>query len=518
MSDGLLMTLIEERARVDPHRIYLTDARRGRRLSYAALGHRVRGWRAALDQRAVPPGGRVAVAVAEPLDFAVAFLGVLAAGRHALPVAGGAQLGPSLDRLAPDLVIADHDLRQDIDPRHHLATPDAYRAAGPGAGSTIEDGLTGVLLASSGTTGAPKQVFLDIGRLLHVATAVARHHRLTPADVGYNSLPLVHVNAEVVGLLATLVAGAELVVDARFRRGGFWDLVESRRITWINAVPAILAILAREPAPTPAQRARVRFVRSASAPLPAAVLASFEAVTGLPVIETYGMTEAASQITANPVGAGRRRGSVGRAVAAEIRVVDAAGRGCPAGVTGQVLIRGRGVIRAYATETGNDRFRAGGWLATGDLGRLDADGFLYLVGRTDDVINRGGEKIFPREIEEVLLTDPRVARAVVVAAPDDVLGAVPVARVQPVAPEPAADDEATVRGWAPRGAVDRDRLRADLAELCAARLERFKLPVRVDIVDNIPVGQTGKVLRRLIQVDSAVGGSVDSAVGGSEAA
>lgn len=506
--DGSLAALIEGRARGgDANRVYLTDARGGRRLTYGELAWAVGGWRTELDRREVPPGGKVALAVADPLDFALAYLGVVSSGRRAIPVAAGApgpELARSLGRPAPDLVIADRTLGAG----DGVVTPDAYlfgiaRQGGtprPTArDDTGDDRLGGVVLASSGTTGTPKQVFLDLGRLLHVATAVARHHRLTVTDVGYNSLPLVHVNAEVVGLLATLVGGGELVLDQRFHRRGFWDLIEARTVTWINAVPAILAVLAREPAPSSAQTRTVRFVRSASAPLPTAVLTSFEAVTGLPVVETYGMTEAASQITANPLGDARRPGSVGRPVGAEVRVVDASGRLCRDGETGQVQIRGRGVISTYATETGNERFQAGGWLETGDLGRFDADGYLFLVGRTDDVINRGGEKIFPREVEEVLLADPRVARAVVFGVPDEVLGQVPVARVQLAAPAPdAVAPPARQPGDDLRPAAETHGLPADLSARCAARLDRFKRPVRIEVVDDIPVGQTGKVLRRLV--------------------
>jgi acyl-CoA synthetase (AMP-forming)/AMP-acid ligase II len=160
-------------------------------------------------------------------------------------------------------------------------------------------------LASSGTTGVPKVIPLHQGQLLHTARNVADHHRLTPGDRGFNPLPLFHINAEVVGLLASLVAGSCLVLDDRFHRTRFWALMADRRITWINAVPAIVSRLA-DPRPDEVIPSRIRFIRSASAPLPVATATRFEANTGIPVVETYGMTEAASQITANPV-SGRPR-------------------------------------------------------------------------------------------------------------------------------------------------------------------------------------------------------------------
>src|SRR6185437_13575797 len=156
-------------------------------------------------------------------------------------------------------------------------------------------------------------------QLAHVASSVAACHRLTAADRGYCSLPLFHVNAEVVGLLATLRAGATLALDRKFSRSGFWDMIRDRRITWINAVPAIISILAMDP-PAAAPDA-VRFVRSASAPLPHAALERFQDALGIPVVETYGMTEAASMITANPLDGPRKPGSAGLPAGTEVRVV-----------------------------------------------------------------------------------------------------------------------------------------------------------------------------------------------------
>ena len=199
-------------------------------------------------------------------------------------------------------------------------------------------------------------------QLGHVAAGVAGHHRLTPADRGYCCLPLFHVNAEVVGLLATLAAGACLVLDRKFSRRGFWELIEQQRITWINAVPAIIAVLAMDPPAVP-PAGRVRFVRSASAPLPPSVLRRFEAASGIPVIETYGMTEAASMITANPLDGPRKAGSAGLQAGAEVRVARlAAGRyvPCPALAVGRVQIRGRGVIARVRGERPGRRHRSRG--------------------------------------------------------------------------------------------------------------------------------------------------------------
>ncbi len=215
----------------------------------------------------------------------------------------------------------------------------------------------GIFLCTSGTTGTPKGILLSEEQLAHVAGSVVNWHGLSQDDRGYCSLPLFHVNAEVVGLLATLRAGASLAVDRKFSRRGFWEMIAERRITWINAVPAIISILAMEPPADPPSR--LRFVRSASAPLPVAALERFERSLGVPVIETYGMTEAASMITANPLDGPRKPGSAGKAAGSQVRIAAADGVTAPAGEVGRVLIRGAGVITAYASggTAGRDRLR-----------------------------------------------------------------------------------------------------------------------------------------------------------------
>lgn len=328
-----------------------------------------------------------------------------------------------------------------------------------------------LVLTSSGTTGTPKVIPLTREQVFHTAAAVVSHHRIEPDDVGYSPLPLFHINALVVGVAATLLAGATLVVDRRFSARGYWPTVARYGVTWCNAVPAIITILASSPAPEPHVARGVRFIRSASAPLAPAVKARFESHCGVGVLETYGMTEAASMIAANPLDpALRRAGSVGRAVALEVRIVGSDERPVPAGSVGRVQIRGASV----ASE---------GWLTTGDVGHLDADGFLYLAGREDDVINRGGEKVYPREIEDVLLADSSVHAAVVVAREHALLGAEPVAYV-------LTDAETGT------GAGELVEL---LTQRCENALSRYKRPAAIIVTHHLPAGATGKVRRREVQ-------------------
>ena len=477
-----LARLVAGRAQEYGQRTFLEDAQGGRTLSYARLAELVRERAAALDAAAIPPGARVLIDIENPVHFCAAYLGVLAAGRCAVPVnphAPVAELVRTVSVVRPEVMIGDRSDRvacSGVPPLRHLRPGRRATAAGP-AESRPQPGS--VLLLTSGSTGAPKAVELTEDRLLHVARAVVRHNRLTPADRGFSPLPLFHINAQVVALLASLHAGAALLVDRRFRRHGFWEMLADRDVTWINAVPAILTILAEYPVPV--RPPRLRFIRSASAPLPLAVRQRIGARTGAPVLESYGMTEAASQITATPLDGSAPAGSCGRPVGAEAEVRDRGGQPVPAGTTGQIWIRGAGVIDGYVGGRGAERFDAAGWLNTGDLGHLDEDGFLFLAGRCDDVINRGGEMLYPREIEEVLIADCAVRDAVVVGRPDSVLGQVPVAYVIPVR--------------APGTADGLQHLLDVLAARCAAELSRFKRPEAVYVVDELPRAATGKIQR-----------------------
>jgi acyl-CoA synthetase (AMP-forming)/AMP-acid ligase II len=347
----------------------------------------------------------------------------------------------------------------------------------------------GVVLSSSGTTGAPKVIALSTNQVLSTAKLIAHHHRLGESDRGINPLPLWHINAEVVGLLATLVAGGSLVLDERFHRTEFWRLVDEYEATWINAVPAIISRLAVPSGGEVAPR-RVRFVRSASAPLAPALFEEFEATWEIPILQTYGMTEAASQICATPLDGPRKAGSVGVAVGVAVRVV-AHGELVASGVVGDVEIKGPTVITSYDSADYDDRFSGDGWLKTGDLGYLDDDSYLFLVGRDDDVINRGGEKIHPLEVELLLGDVAGVQSIAVVAAPDDVFGQVPIAFVQP-------EDEASLLSMVEL---------AELVERVRRRsldvLAKAQRPSLVKIVRTLPVHATGKIRRSLLRQGDA---------------
>lgn len=505
------------RRRADAHgtRVYAEAARSDRVLTFGDLE---RWWRA-FACGTCTPGTTVALSVADPLQCAAALVAAVAAGLWvapldpATPADGPSGLGPLTRRVGAEVLITDQPASAAAHascptvPVASLALRSRATATSPAdvvpgeivhgeivSGEIVHGraGSGGIVLSSSGTTGPPKVVRLGQAQLLHAAHCVVAHHGLSDHDRGFNPLPLFHVNAEVVGLLSALVAGSRVVLDDRFHRTGFWELMAHRRVTWINAVPAIISRLA-ELRPGERVPAGIRFVRSASAPLPVATADRFEASTGLAIVETYGMTEAASQITAHPLSVPRRAGSVGLPVGVELRVVrerddDAWGavpEECRPGEVGQVEIRGASVIGAYEGGRCADRFGPGGWLRTGDLGRRDEDGYLYLVARTDDVINRGGEKVYPREIEEVISADPAVSTVVVVGRDDAELGQVPVAFVV----------LGGLEGDSEGAADDVERVTARLTDALERNLVRSRRPAALHMVPSLPAGATGKVRR-----------------------
>jgi acyl-CoA synthetase (AMP-forming)/AMP-acid ligase II len=434
---------------------------------------------------------RIGLLVEDPVAAAVAFVSALANGIIAVPLDPGApedQLVRQLRATGVTSVVRDDGAAHiDVDVDVEVDSADVDDAGSPA-----------VIMTSSGTTGHPKLIPLSEHQLLAAAAGIAQHHQLGTDDRGYCPLPLFHINALVVGVLSTLVSGGSLVLDRRFSRRAFWSTVTAHEVTWLNLVPAIIGILADEPAPPPAVTDRIRVARSASAPLAPATSLRFERRCGIGVIETYGMTEAASQITANPLPREERRpGSVGLPVGVELRLVDESGGEVATGMAGEVEVRGATVITTYLAPTGESpRLRPAtsdeGWLSTGDLGYLDHDGFLYLVARLDDVINRGGEKIYPADIEHALLEDPRVTAAVAVGEPHPVTGQQPVAFVL-----------ATV------AADQRARVEDDLRRRCEATLSPYMRPARVVVVDTLPKGPTGKIrrseLRRHLQSHSTTG-------------
>ena len=349
-----------------------------------------------------------------------------------------------------------------------------------------------VCLMTSGTTGDPKGVILDEYQIAWTADHVRTSHRLSPADRGLTALPFSHVNGPVIGLCASIMAGSTVVIARKFSRSHFWSWIEGYQVTWASIVPSIVTILLGTSLPAPQAGlpaflpGALRFMRTGAAALPAADLRAFEAKFGIPLIETYGLSEAASQVTANPVPPGRHKpGSAGLPVGVSLRICrprvdgDEELHDVPRGETGEICISGPSVISAYYGNADKESFQ-NGWFRTGDLGYQDEEGYLFITGRLRDVIIRGGENIAPREVEEVLETHPAVREAAVIGRPDAVYGEQVVAYI-------------VVNGlWSPE-------LAQRLREYAARRLSAHKVPVDFIAVDALPKNALGKVAHRLLQ-------------------
>jgi acyl-CoA synthetase (AMP-forming)/AMP-acid ligase II len=498
--DRSLRAIIEHQALTQPDETYLLDAQSSRGVTYKQLETLTDVWRERVARWGLAPDDRIGLLIADPIEFSLCFLSLLAAGLWVAPIdpsvnyVHGAQLNERITNMRLRYVFSDRPSPTDTRAEwRDLSTRSVANEMVANTSSTLNTFDGGVILASSGTTGTPKIMALPSAQLLHTAKLVADHNQLSPVDRGLNPLPLWHINAEVVGLLATLLAGASLALDDRFHRTGFWTQVERHHVTWINAVPAIISRLSvlhdAEVVPD-----RVRFIRSASAPLSPALLQQFETDMGVPIIESYGMTEAASQICVNPLDTNRKAGSVGRAIGVELRVMTMDQGAKPTvaapNVVGKVEIRGASVIRHYDGVGYEDRFDDEGWLNTGDLGYLDDDNFVFLVGRSDDVINRGGEKIFPREIEDVILGVRGVVGAAVIGVSDDVFGQVPSSYVQ-------------LEGVSESTPVEELRIATkEIHDALVAAFSRARRPVSINVVAQLPAHATGKVQKKVLGAGS----------------
>jgi len=291
------------------------------------------------------------------------------------------------------------------------------------------------------------------------------------------------VHGLVASTLATLATGGTIVVPAKFNPLSFWRIARDHGITWYSAVPTLHQLLLARADPDPASgrpagTERLRFIRSCSASLAPQVMHDLEAAFGAPVVEAYGMTEAAHQMASNPLPPGvRKPGSVGRGTDVRVGIMNAAGQLLEPGERGEVVIQGPNVITGYENNPeANATSFTNGWFRTGDQGFLDAEGYLTLVGRIKELINRGGEKISPREIDEVLLAHPSVAEAVCFGVPHPTWGEEVAAAV--VLREPATESE--------------------LLTYCRERLADYKRPKKIHITDAIPRTATGKIQRRVV--------------------
>ena len=361
--------------------------------------------------------------------------------------------------------------------------PDALQLGGGHAEIPIEidSGTPALLMYTSGTTGLPKGALLSHGNLVHAAGAVVAAHALTSMDRVLSSLPLYHVNGQCIATISPVFAGGSIVLPHRFSVSQWWPLVERYRPTWLNMVPTIISYLLNGPDLTPAQIEAcrgIRFGRSASSPLPPEQHKAFERRFGVSVIEAMGLTECASVAFANPLETARRKyGTPGLPLGLEARVVAPDGSVLAQGASGEIQLRGANVMLGYykAPELTAATLKADGWLATGDLGYCDEDGFYFITGRLKELIIKGGENIAPREIDEALLKHPAVLEAAAVGVPDAHYGQEILACIVLKTGMECSEDA----------------LRAH----CIRELGPYKTPKTLRFVEDLPKGASCKVQR-----------------------
>jgi acyl-CoA synthetase (AMP-forming)/AMP-acid ligase II len=461
-----IAALPDHRAAEDPHGACLADDTTV--LDNAAFAARVHSAAAVLHAHGVRPGDVVAVVLPNRIELVVTLFAAWRLGASVTPV------NPALTEEETRYQLNDAGAQVVIGDSA-LATVDVKELS-DGVGDPglhdAEDTLA-LLIYTSGTTGRPKGVMLSHGNVRAMTGMIIAGLDLGAADHSLLILPLFHVNGIVVSVLSPLLAGGRATVAGRFRAETFFDVVERVRPSYFSAVPAIYAMLANLPAEVQPDMSSLRLVVCGAAPMPAELIARFEQRFAVPIVEGYGLSEGTCASTMNPVAGPRKPGTVGRPLPGQqVALMDADGRFVDG--PGEVVVKGPNVMRGYLNRPAETATTiVDGWLHTGDVGRFDEDGYLVLVDRIKDMIIRGGENLYPKEIENALHAHPAVLEAAVVGAPHPVLGEVPVASV-------ALHTGAHVT-------VD------ELLAHCRQRLAKIKIPTRLTIVDALPKNAVGKI-------------------------
>jgi acyl-CoA synthetase (AMP-forming)/AMP-acid ligase II/acyl carrier protein len=452
-----------------------------------------------LNQFGVGRNDRVAIVLPNGPEMAVAFLSVAAA-------ATGAPLNPNYRASEYEFYLSDLNVKALI-VQSGIDTPAADVAQGleiavielsplldaeagifalkcRESSHAIQDGFAqsddvALILHTSGTTSRPKIVPLTQTNICISAQDIRKTFNLTDNDRCLNIMPLFHIHGLIGGLLSMLAAGGSVVCTPGFNALKFFEWMQEFCPTWYTAVPTMhQAILARaEKRKKIIQQNPLRFIRSCSASLPPKVMAGLEDLFGVPVVESYGMTEASHQMTSNPLPPGKRKpGSVGIAAGPDVAIMDEEGSLLPADRIGEIVIRGANVTQGYENnKSANLSSFTDGWFRTGDQGYLDTDNYLFITGRLKEIINRGGEKVAPKEIDEAILEHLSVTQAVAFAVPHRGLG----------------EDIAVAIVFKEHAVVSEKEIREFLFD----RLADYKVPSQIVILDKIPKGPTGKLQR-----------------------
>jgi acyl-CoA synthetase (AMP-forming)/AMP-acid ligase II len=477
---------------------------RGIRISYEGLREQVATMAGSLAAVGIGRGDRVATVLPSGLPAIVTFLAASIAGT-------AAPLNPAYRRdefrfyledtaarillCPPDAAEEAREAAKDLVPVYEVDMDKNgfVRMLGvvgnPGAVASPTGHDIALVLHTSGSTGRPKRVPIGHSNVVASTINIQKTYALSSDDVSLSVMPLFHVHGLVASVLSTFLAGGTVVVPSKFSPLSFWQHARDTGATWYSAVPTIhQLLLTRASGKRPQGAEGLRFIRSCSAALAPTLMQQLEQIFEVPVLEAYGMTEAAHQMCSNPLPPGARKpGSVGPPTGLKLSIMNDADGHLHSREIGEVVIQGSNVVREYENNNeANERSFTNGWFRTGDQGYLDDDGYLILKGRIKDLINRAGEKIAPTEIDEVLLAHPAVAEAVAFGLPHAIWGEEVAAAVVLRTPE----KESTILAY------------------CRARLADFKCPKKLYIVQNIPRTATGKIQRAAVA--SAIAGEQHS--------
>ncbi len=481
--------IIDRHAVARPNRVFLIDPTSRQTLTYRDLHKAARAFAANLKAEGLVPGDTVAYAMENGVDAVRVVLGCLYGGYVATAinlVSGVSTISYVFDHSSASVVFIDDSSAElvkeasaelDNPPRAVTISEDWFEGSGDSDFTGISENTDGLLMYTSGTTGKPKGVVLTHKSLLSGGGNTALAHQLTKRDRALCVLPVYHINGLCVTIMGPLVSGGSVVMPQKFSVSSFWDHLRDHSCSWFSVVPTQISYLLHHTMPATKLNS-LRFGRSASAPLSPDVQSAFEAKFGVPIIETMGLTETAAPILSNPLPPGLRKiGSPGIAFGNDVLIADAQQNEMPRGEEGEVIVRGPNVMRGYRN---NDEATAAaltpdGWLRTGDLGRMDRDGYVFITGRLKELIIKGGENIAPREIDDVLYSHPDVIEAAAFAKTCENYGQTVEAGVQ-------------VRDGA--GLSE-----ADLIDLCRSKVGAFKTPDRIYFLVELPKGPSGKIQR-----------------------